>query len=525
MTDIAVPAPDDESAAVAARPAAPQTPATVDMTQLVTRVERGFVGGIGTQPVSDRAAKAARPRPGRSSCRPMTKRLRTSLSLLLTGTVCALLGMTGPATPSSVAASSGLVGHTAAGRKAAGTGSMLDALNAQRRANGIPAVTWNADWASKCHTHNLFEQSNKVFGHAEDPSLPGYSEDGNWAGTHSVLSGGGSWLPNPDAGSWWTPFEWAPIHLIQMLTPSITEVGGDQIGTNGLSCLTTWPGYDPPPATDTPTFYSYPGNDTTGIYASEQARESPTTPEAELGLGAVATTGPNIFVYAEGFDSQTLVSSAALTDDSGRATELVWWDAKLNSLEGYNPGGSVMLIPKKELIGRTHYKVSLTLADPRRAKTEIRYNRTTRKFEEVVVQAAYTAQASYSFGFTTGPCATCRHLPDKPTGLIGLRAGTGLSLIVTSNGQSGRVSFTVSHLRAGVRVKNVCRTGLSARQARGHSRCSVWSLLGRFSRDTSFDDGETTVSVASLLGERAFGRYRVTARVSGSPVTVTLPGR
>jgi hypothetical protein len=40
MTDIAVPDPGDEPAAVAAQAARPQTPATADMTQLVTRIDR-----------------------------------------------------------------------------------------------------------------------------------------------------------------------------------------------------------------------------------------------------------------------------------------------------------------------------------------------------------------------------------------------------------------------------------------------------------------------------------------------------
>src|ERR1043165_6990661 len=43
----------------------------------------------------------------------------------------------------------------------AGNGrAMLAALNAQRTANGIPAVGWSDDWAAKCALHNAFEQRN-----------------------------------------------------------------------------------------------------------------------------------------------------------------------------------------------------------------------------------------------------------------------------------------------------------------------------------------------------------------------------
>jgi hypothetical protein len=393
---------------------------------------------------------------------------------------------------------------------------MLDAVNAQRAANGIPIVAWNTDWAAKCKIHNAFEQANNVFGHAEDPSLPGSSDEGNWAGTHSILAGGGLYTAAPRPGEWATPFEWAPIHLIQMLAPAISVMGGAQIGANGLSCLTTWPGFTWTTATDTPTFYSYPGNATTGIYGLEQASEAPTTPEAELGLPR--TTGPNIFVYAEGFDSDTVVASATLVDDRGHPTELAWWDAGLSSLRGYSPAGSVTLIPKRPLVGHTHYTISTTLTDPRPAEQGYVWNATTRNYDLAVTRAAYTATASHTFGFTTGACDACRHLPGRPVGVLALRrAPSAAAFIISSNGQStGR--FTVSRLGKGVRYGHSCRTAsATARQRRGRSVCAAWIPLGRFTEDEQFGDGDTTCSLRSLLGRTgpSASRYRITVGVLG----------
>lgn len=133
-------------------------------------------------------------------------------------------------------------------------------------------------------------------------------------------------------------------------------------------------------------------------------------------------------------------------------TELGVIDATVHAEDGYREDGSVMLIPKTELIGYTHYTVLVTLADPR---------------------PGYTAQASYSFGFTTGRCDICRHLPDQPAGLLGLRPGPGAAFTVSSNGQTEGASFSVSHRRSGVRVGRFCRSGLTVKQQRGHRRCTA----------------------------------------------------
>src|SRR4029078_13527143 len=121
--------------------------------------------------------------------------------------------------------------------------------------------------------------------HKEIPGRPGYTAEGAWAGENSVLSEGESWTDE-------NPFESAPIHLSQLLAPSLTAVGADD--TDGWVCVTT--------SELTRTYaadrvYSYPGDGTTGWPASEVAlfEDSPTAGEV-VGLRAGARTGLYLFL-------------------------------------------------------------------------------------------------------------------------------------------------------------------------------------------------------------------------------------
>jgi hypothetical protein len=399
---------------------------------------------------------------------------------------------------------------------------ILEVVNAQRQANGIPPVAWNQDWAAKCLLHDQYAIANNGWDspnpHGETPGKTAYTADGDWAGAHSVLTRD-VFSTTPGEGGFADPFEWAPIHLIQMMSPSITEMGGATLSS--WTCLTTWPGYQKPEVSETPRFFSYPGDGTTGIYAREVAAEGPTTPEKELGLGDRAVTGPNIFVYAEGFTSRDTVTAATLTDDLGRATELAWWDADLSSLAGYNPAGSVMLIPKNALIGRTHYKVSVSLADPRSAVTALKYNPTTRKYERIVVTPAHNAVAQFAFGFTTGACSACLHLPDHGAGLLEVKSANAPGkFVVVSNGETTAHLF-VAQLRHGVRAHGSCRFTPANQSTRGKSVCAGWSKIGRFEHPP-FGDGETEVSLRSILRHAKAGRYRITVAPAGGSAPQTI---
>src|SRR2546422_4157384 len=144
-------------------------------------------------------------------------------------------------------------GAAAAG-SAAAPGAILAALNSQRTANGIPGrMKENPGWSEKCARHIAYMGATGSFGHSEDPASPAYSADGRWAGENSVLAMGSGWPTG-------NPFASAPIHLIQLMSPDLRQVGVE--ASSGYVCVTTWPGYGSS-RWKKPTGFTVPGNGAT----------------------------------------------------------------------------------------------------------------------------------------------------------------------------------------------------------------------------------------------------------------------
>lgn len=186
-------------------------------------------------------------------------------------------------------------------------------LNAQRFANGIPAgITENPVWSSDCQMHDAYMATNgDVLTHVETATSPGYSTGGEYAAQNSVLAKATGW----DAGN---PYEYAPVHLDQLLAPRLAVLGSADF--EGFTCTTTFPGWtrNAPSAL---TIYTYPGAGAM-IYPAELARELPFTPGTLVGLRPNAPTGPNLFVFVDApdqkaFDNPATLSQATLTGPSG----------------------------------------------------------------------------------------------------------------------------------------------------------------------------------------------------------------
>ena len=240
----------------------------------------------------------------------------------------------------------------ARGADAAGA---IAALNAQRAANGIPAgIVENPDWSAKCVAHaNYLVANGGQLAHAEDPAKPGYSQDGDWAGTNSVLA----------ISRWWddgtNPFEHAPIHLMQTLTPTLEVTGAGSAGLIG--CMTTWPGYTRP-APPAPTLLSYPGDGRVDVPPAETAAEMPFVPGDFAGLPQGTRTGPHLYALAWGA-GRGRISAASLTGPAGPvAVRTV--DNTTPELGGYLPSGGIV-IPVSPLAARSTYTASVTFAGRR----------------------------------------------------------------------------------------------------------------------------------------------------------------
>lgn len=235
------------------------------------------------------------------------------------------------------------------------SGTELAWLNAQRAQWGLPAGLREApEWSQACAAHDAYEALNAGdLTHYEQTDRPGYSEGGAWAGEHSILAGDSpAWGPESN------PWNDAPIHLNQLMTPDLQVVGIDD--SHGKQCVTTWPGMTrvPPPRG---TVDTYPGDGTVGIPPAEFASEAPTVPGEEVGIKGLA--GRELFVYEEGtgitYCGDSLDIESASLRSPGGPVEVRWVD-QTSRIGGYLTGGIV--IPVKPLDAHTSYTATVTLA-------------------------------------------------------------------------------------------------------------------------------------------------------------------
>lgn len=227
-------------------------------------------------------------------------------------------------------------------------------LSLQREANGIPGdLLERSDWSAACAAHNYYEAQTGEFGHSEDPSSPFYSSEGRWAAENSVIAFGPGWTNG-------NPWEEAPIHLLQMLAPQMSETGAAE--SYGHNCMTTWPGYKrPSPAAL--TAYSYPGHGTSGVVPTERAAESPFIPGDFVGLPEGTATGRYLLAYLSGLpvgftDASKVTATATLSNAAG-PVDLRVIDSTSSDIGTYMPRPSAFLIPVQPLAPSTAYRASV----------------------------------------------------------------------------------------------------------------------------------------------------------------------
>jgi hypothetical protein len=225
-------------------------------------------------------------------------------------------------------------------------------LSQQREANGIPGgLVERSDWSADCAKHNYYGAQSGELRHSEDPSSPFYSVEGNWAAENSVLASGTSW-------SHGNPWEEAPIHLIQMLAPQLSEMGAAE--NDNHDCATTWPGYQRPEPASL-IAYSYPGNGVSGVVPAEKAFESPSVPGDQVGLPQGTTTGRHLLVYLSGVDPSDApdVTVTATLAAAGAPVDLRVVDSTNEEIGGYMPQPSAFLIPAQPLKPETAYEADV----------------------------------------------------------------------------------------------------------------------------------------------------------------------
>jgi hypothetical protein len=238
------------------------------------------------------------------------------------------------------------------GAAAIGGPEIVQRLSRQREANGIPGgLVERPDWSAACAKHNYYGAQTGELEHSEDPSSPYYSAEGNWAAENSVLASGSSWSQG-------NPWEEAPIHLIQLLAPQLSELGAAE--NDNHDCATTWPGYQRPGPAGL-TAYSYPGNGASGVVPTERAFESPSVPGDQVGLPQGTATGRYLLAYLAGLDPSDApdVTATGTLSDSGGPIELRVVDSTNEEIGGYMPQPSAFLIPAQPLKPQTAYQADV----------------------------------------------------------------------------------------------------------------------------------------------------------------------
>ncbi|MGI8715346.1 MAG: carboxypeptidase-like regulatory domain-containing protein [Solirubrobacteraceae bacterium] len=228
-------------------------------------------------------------------------------------------------------------------------------LNDERAGAGLPAgIVLNPRWALECAAHDAYEQANGVLTHTENAQAPGASSGGAWAGLTSVLAQS-RWTQTAD------PWQSAPIHLMQLFSPSLSVIGIDDGG--GLQCATTYPGLLRAPVTSD-TVFTYPGDGAGGVPTRETAREAPFVPGQFVGIPAGQTTGRELFVYLNqaGRVGQAQVKLLHATLSQGQHPVTVRWVDNTTKTVGQYLTGAIV-IPVSPLRARTTYTASVSLQD------------------------------------------------------------------------------------------------------------------------------------------------------------------
>jgi len=230
---------------------------------------------------------------------------------------------------------------------------VLEALNAERAANGIPAGVREAPEQSVgCALHNAYRAANggAGVGHDEDPGRPGYTPEGAEAGGSAVLAGT-SWA----AGN---PYADAPIHLMRLMDPRLQRAGVDD--RPDLSCTTVTSGLGPAGPAD--AVYTVPGDGRAGVPVAQVAEEAPFVPGDLLRLPAGTRTGPHLLVLADGpyaRDGGTRLADVRLTGPSGPVA-VRWTDDADPRIGPYIPPGGIA-VPVTPLVAGSVYRARATV--------------------------------------------------------------------------------------------------------------------------------------------------------------------
>jgi Cysteine-rich secretory protein family len=340
-------------------------------------------------------------------------------------------GATALAAPAALTAGSKTTVHTNA-RTAASAGAILSAVNYERQMAGIDPLTEDAGLTRSCQLHARYMAANGTLTHLEDSGNGFFTQDGSWAGQHSVLA-------RNSAGFTGNPWHDAPFHEFQALHPWLRTTG--VAVAESYACMATL-GTRDAPASDETRLVTVPGAGQF-VAPAQIARESPFVPGDEVGLPQGTTTGPHIYAYAVGptqYEQVTVQAVTLTATDNGAQVPVKWVDGSSPRSGRYLDGGAIV-IPTEPLRENVTYTVRIEAATTNAAGSRFLISRTS--------------------SFMTGPDELGLVQPSDAAGLgaaTSARAPKAASSTPVTVGDIGNARLTVSLRwnKTGVRARLHC---------------------------------------------------------------------
>jgi hypothetical protein len=216
---------------------------------------------------------------------------------------------------------------------AATSAEIVRALNAERAADGIPALHEDPALSSACDAHNAYLEANPdtTNPHTEDPNAPGYTPAGAAVAAISDIALG----DNFDQAN---PFAHAPFHLMRELDPALQLTGAAD--SHGNECVAVADsrrrtGHGPS------RFYTSPANGRGGVAGGDYEWEAPYWPGSLFGIGPFTPLGPHLYLFR--FPERTLLTirRAWLTGPGGGRIAVRIVDGRYAAV----PTSSALLFP------------------------------------------------------------------------------------------------------------------------------------------------------------------------------------
>lgn len=237
----------------------------------------------------------------------------------------------------------------------------LARLNWWRSLDGLDPVSEREDLSRGCQLHLEFLIQNRVFGHYEDPGMPGYTEEGAIAGPASELAmqqglGAAGYTMGRAIDGWM----YTLYHRLRSFNPNLTEVGlalesEDQLA---MSCLNDSMGIGSGTMVS-PTPFPAPG--LAGVQAFFEGFESPCPTRTINWQGQQVCAASGTIISLEFWQAEVLgVPVGGLYDSAGEPVPgLLHY---LGSPEAPNQEfltGTIAFVPDEPLDTNAAYTVSI----------------------------------------------------------------------------------------------------------------------------------------------------------------------